>query len=216
MKDVAEYKSVILKTSEKLFFEFGIRRVSIDEICREIHISKRSFYTYFASKEELIDALMQFRFTSTTEKFQKLLRGKNSIETLLLMIREAYNFLDSNKKENVIREDIIRYYPRVFEQFKKTHEKMFREQFNRNLYWGIEEGFYREDLDVEVLSAYHFLHIKDTDKNCKSNEDWTQKFSKKRITDFFVDMFIRFIVNEKGMRYFEENYFKAKSEKCSS
>jgi len=31
------------------------------------------------------------------------------------------------------------------------------------------------------------------------------KFSLKRITDFFIDMIIRLIANEKGMKYIEEN-----------
>ena len=48
----------IVKTAHELFFRFGIRRVSIEEICRTANVSKMTFYKHFKNKNELVKFLM--------------------------------------------------------------------------------------------------------------------------------------------------------------
>ena len=52
-----DQKNNIIKTAGEMFFRLGIRSVSIDDICREFGMSKKTFYVYFASKDELIEEL---------------------------------------------------------------------------------------------------------------------------------------------------------------
>lgn len=48
----------IIKTAGEMFFRLGIRSVSIDDICRELGMSKKTFYVYFPSKDELVAQLL--------------------------------------------------------------------------------------------------------------------------------------------------------------
>lgn len=41
----------ILDAAEKLFFEYGYARVTVDDICREIGLTKGAFYHHFSGKE---------------------------------------------------------------------------------------------------------------------------------------------------------------------
>jgi AcrR family transcriptional regulator len=43
----------ILKTAEALFSRYGIKRVSVEEICRKAGASKMTFYKYFPNKSDL-------------------------------------------------------------------------------------------------------------------------------------------------------------------
>ncbi|MBN1927463.1 MAG: helix-turn-helix transcriptional regulator, partial [Prolixibacteraceae bacterium] len=43
----------ILQSAKKLFWKYGIRKVSIDEICREAGVSRMTFYRLFKNKIEL-------------------------------------------------------------------------------------------------------------------------------------------------------------------
>ena len=52
-----DQKCNIIKTAGNLFFRLGIRSVSIDDICRELGMSKKTFYVYFESKDALIEQL---------------------------------------------------------------------------------------------------------------------------------------------------------------
>ncbi len=62
----------ILKTAGEMFFRLGVRSVSIDDICHELGMSKKTFYVYFASKEELIDRMLQQNIDYIREKMEEL------------------------------------------------------------------------------------------------------------------------------------------------
>src|SRR5450759_1061941 len=53
----------ILETADRLFYLRGIRAVGVDTIAAEIGISKRTLYNHFPSKDLLIAAYLQRRFT---------------------------------------------------------------------------------------------------------------------------------------------------------
>ena len=79
------------------------------------------------------------------------------------------------------------------------------ESFVENLRQGIAEGFYREDLDIELSSYFHAIII-----GYSYNEilKHNPKISKKRMTDFYINVMVRLITNEKGLKYVEENIKK--------
>lgn len=56
-------KERILETADRLFYLRGIRAVGVDTVAAEIGISKRTLYNHFPSKDELIAAYLQRRFT---------------------------------------------------------------------------------------------------------------------------------------------------------
>jgi len=57
--------SIVAKGRE-LFWKYGIRRVSIEEICKEAGVSKMTFYKFFKNKNSLViyimDCLMKDQF----------------------------------------------------------------------------------------------------------------------------------------------------------
>jgi AcrR family transcriptional regulator len=53
----------ILETADRLFYLRGIRAVGVDTIAAEIGISKRTLYNHFPSKDALIAAYLERRFT---------------------------------------------------------------------------------------------------------------------------------------------------------
>jgi AcrR family transcriptional regulator len=56
-------KERILETADRLFYLRGIRAVGVDTIAAEIGISKRTLYNHFPSKDALIAAYLEGRFT---------------------------------------------------------------------------------------------------------------------------------------------------------
>ena len=43
----------LVSVARELFFRFGIRRVSVEEICRKANVSKMTFYKYFKNKDDI-------------------------------------------------------------------------------------------------------------------------------------------------------------------
>ena len=44
----------IIKQAKLSFVQYGIRSVAVDDICSSLRISKKTFYTEFAKKEDLV------------------------------------------------------------------------------------------------------------------------------------------------------------------
>src|ERR1700712_3894761 len=61
--DKPSMKERILETADRLFYLQGIRAIGVDTIAAEIGISKRTLYNHFPSKDALIAAYLERRFT---------------------------------------------------------------------------------------------------------------------------------------------------------
>ena len=65
-----KFENILRKTGE-MFLKFGIRSVSMDDICRELGISKKTLYQYVENKKELIKNTLEF---SLKGKFDNMLK----------------------------------------------------------------------------------------------------------------------------------------------
>jgi AcrR family transcriptional regulator len=63
MSEKPTMKERILESADRLFYLRGIRAVGVDTIAAEIGISKRTLYNHFPSKDELIAAYLNRRFS---------------------------------------------------------------------------------------------------------------------------------------------------------
>ncbi len=61
--DKPTMKQRILETADRLFYLQGIRAIGVDTIAAEAGISKRTLYNHFPSKDKLISAYLERRFT---------------------------------------------------------------------------------------------------------------------------------------------------------
>ena len=60
----------IIVTGEKLFYAEGVRAVGIDRIIAEAGVAKMTLYNHFASKDDLILAVLQFRDEKINKFFE--------------------------------------------------------------------------------------------------------------------------------------------------
>lgn len=75
----SEARQRILETAERLFYAEGVRTVGIDRIIAEAKVAKMSLYKHFASKDDLILAVLQYReenFGGTFQKWMEFHEGK--------------------------------------------------------------------------------------------------------------------------------------------
>jgi len=64
---------LILKTAHDLFWKFGIRRVSIEEICREADVSKMTFYRFFDNKTDLAKVVLAKIFEDGEQNYLSIM-----------------------------------------------------------------------------------------------------------------------------------------------
>ncbi|MCX5520270.1 helix-turn-helix domain containing protein [Kaistia defluvii] len=65
-----ETRTRIVEAAETLFYEHGLRSVSVDAIAERAGVTKRTLYYHFYSKDALIAAYLEMRDRSTVERYR--------------------------------------------------------------------------------------------------------------------------------------------------
>src|SRR3979411_538646 len=86
----AEKRQHILSAALRVFFEYGYKRVSMNEIAEAAGISRPGLYLHFSSKEEVFRAaILQFA-DSLIQEIPKGLRSRKTIEEKVLYAFEVW------------------------------------------------------------------------------------------------------------------------------
>ena len=155
---MADIKDEILKIAITRMQRVGIRSVSIDDICHEMGMSKKTFYVYFASKDDLVQAILR-------EHEQKVAHGLNnalSKRSVTQVIVEWAKIAKSTQKKDLktppMMYDLEKYYPLLFAEHKKVMRQTAESILVRFLGKGTAEGIFRAEIDVNVV-AMMFLDM---------------------------------------------------------
>ena len=65
----------IMATGKELFWKYGMKRVTVEEICEEAKVSKMTFYKYFSNKDELALAIIRSMIDETMKEFTNLMES---------------------------------------------------------------------------------------------------------------------------------------------
>ena len=63
----------ILKTGKDLFWRHGVKRVSIQEVCKEAKTSKMTFYKFFDNKLDLVKTILDLLFDESIKEYQAIM-----------------------------------------------------------------------------------------------------------------------------------------------
>jgi len=193
-------KENIVNTAAKMFAEYGLRSVSIEDICNKMQISKKTFYNVFEQKEELIETVLLYQWTTTVQRLYNMTANANAIESLITMVKEMRKNISETIP--VVVFDLNKYYPALLKKCEDGRMEAMQRGIIKNLKRGIEEGFYKDNLNMELTAMFFAVQIPNAFKMLKDSK----KFSKKQLLDFFIDLLFSLIVSEKGKQYLAENY----------
>lgn len=94
-RNTSEARQRILETADRLFYQEGVRAVGIDRIIAEAEVAKMSLYNHFASKDDLILAVLKHReedvlefFRSSMERHGK--KAKNPMRAFFAALKDFF------------------------------------------------------------------------------------------------------------------------------
>jgi AcrR family transcriptional regulator len=143
----------IITAAFKQFKLLGFKSVTMDDIARKIGISKKTLYELFKDKDELVLECIKCMLNDNQVQTEKAL--KNSINA----IDQAINILMIMEKmirgmNPVCYLDLQRFYPSAAKYLNDHKDSFMFQCISDNLKQGIQEGFYREDIDIEIISRF--------------------------------------------------------------
>ena len=147
-----DMKENILRVATPRMQQVGIRSVSIEDLCKELGISKKTFYVYFPSKDDLVDAMLHAHEAKIAKDVQHLVANKTVVQLLVDWTKIARQTEKSSHQTPPILYDLKKYYPNNFQQHLKRVRRVMQEFMVQFLQKGQTEGIFRQEIDIEVAA----------------------------------------------------------------
>jgi AcrR family transcriptional regulator len=195
----------ILETAGSLFLKYGVKSISMDDIARELSISKKTIYHFFKDKNEMVYLISERFLQEQKDKFDRIQEeSKDPIELLYggtLHAREIFE-----KINPYILFDIRKYYKDAWRLYLDFEKNIMFGSLIVTLQEGVEKGLFRADIDVQILATLRMEEIKLAfDKDVFPSET----FNFKEVQYQILDHFFYGIMTEKGyalLNKYKENY----------
>lgn len=155
MNDVRED---ILQLAIKRMQQVGIRSVSVDDICHELGMSKKTFYVYFPSKDDLVQAILHKHEQKVGHDLDNALSKRTITQVIVEWTKIAQSTQKKELKTPAMMYDLEKYYPQLFAAHKKVMRQTAENILVQFLEKGVNEGIFRAEIDVDVV-AMMFLDM---------------------------------------------------------
>jgi AcrR family transcriptional regulator len=146
-----EPKEYIISEADKLFSKYGFKSVTMDDIAKHLGMSKKTIYQHFSDKDELVNIVISAKIAShectITEGFNN---AKNAVEEVFFAITSMNETLNAMNAR--LFYDLQKYHPKAWLHFNTFKQNKLRETIANNLKRGVEEGFFRKDLNLEIIT----------------------------------------------------------------
>lgn len=196
----------IIQGARKTFMTLGVKSVTMDDVARNIGISKKTLYKYVKDKTDLL--------VQTMKGFQQF-----ELELIMGVINQKLNAIDENFEISKIvvshlsevhpsvMFDLQKFHPSVMKVFESYKEETIHGWLIDNMERGMKEGYYRSDLNTEIIAKYYIAQM----DFCFNGDLFPR--SKYSMKEIYLEMFryhIRGIASEKGVKFLAD---KIKREK---
>ncbi len=149
--DISKYKKSlrgrIPEVAMKLFLANGIHSVRMDDVAKQMGISKRTIYEIYDNKESLLFDVVVAHFKQRLDNMEYVLRKCSNVMEILL---EVYRMkvADFKTTNPLFFSEMVRY-PQL-QQFLIEQNDHMRENSLRFMQRGIDEGYFRKDVNYEI------------------------------------------------------------------
>lgn len=197
-----EISERILLSAEELFFRYGVKSVTMDEIARELGISKKTIYQHFPDKDELVFQVVEKRMVKNrTDMICSVGAGKNTVERVVLM-NEVMRKMLSVVNPGILFE-IKKYYPRAWQVFQKHMQEHVLIDTVADLRQGIADGLFRSEINVDVMAR---LRLKEIEFGFDNQWFPPNEYSLAQVQYEFMDHFLRGILTDEGLTVYLKHY----------
>ena len=149
--EISKYKRSlrgrIPEVAMKLFLKNGIHSVRMNDVAKEMGISKRTIYEIYDNKESLLFDVVVAHFKQRLDNMEYVLRKCSNVMEILL---EVYRMkvADFKNTNPLFFTEMIRY-PQLL-QFLNDQNLMMRQHSLDFYHRGVEEGYFRPDVNYSL------------------------------------------------------------------
>jgi TetR/AcrR family transcriptional regulator, cholesterol catabolism regulator len=190
-------EDAILAKSKELFFRLGVKSVTMDDLAREMGVSKKTIYQYVSNKSELVEKVMKKHVEEEKDSMCQLISNSgNAIDQTLSIIKNVLAHMKNIHPSSIY--DIQKYYPKTWKVFLEFKNDFILKTIEQNLQKGVDEGLYRKDLNTNVIAR---LYINTIEYIVNPAFFPSIQYNFSVIYLEYIRYHIRGVVSEKGREY---------------
>lgn len=196
----------LLQKSAELFKKYGVKSYTMDDVAKELGMSKKTIYQHVENKAELVKLTMQYYLSVEREQLEAILKtSKSSVDELIEMV--AYFISQVREFNPSVLNDLQKYYPETWEIYNEYRFRFMLDMLTKNLEQGVKQGVYRGDLNADVIAR---LYIGNVDVLINQDLFPSKKYVFSDAYKEYLNYHLRGIVSAKGLKYLEQhNLFKS-------
>ncbi len=194
-----DLKSILSKVRD-LYMKYGIKSITMDDVAREMGISKKTIYQYVTDKEDLVAKFIENEMELRQKEICNCFKvGFNPIEELFEISLYMNKLM---QEQNPATEyDLKKYYPTQYQKLVKARREGIYNYILANLKKGKKEGLYRDDLKEEIIAKLYLSRAESIHLNDLYS---VEEFTSNRIYSELLKYHVRGIATEKGINALEK------------
>ena len=158
MEQEIETGERILIEAEQLFFRYGVKSITMDEIATHLGISKKTIYQFYKDKKELVYKVVETKMQRQEVEMEEITDSAIDPVHEVILTSDLLKKVFQNMNPFLLME-VQKYYPRAYSVFQSHRDKcIFLNIFN-NMKKGIDMGLYRAGIDVDTISRLRMVCI---------------------------------------------------------
>jgi len=187
-----KYQS-ILNAGKRLFWKYGIKKVTVEDICREAGISRMTFYKNFPNKVDLAVYILKQLFNEYYDYFNNLFTSDLAFEEQLKRIIKIKLEASKNMSMEIVRDIYQSGIPELVELMENQKQKSLSITLDF-IMQGKNAGYIRKDLKNEFV----LFQLNQILEMMKSDELLTLYDDTQIMTKNILDYFFNGILNKEN------------------
>ena len=192
-------KEEIVKRALNDFIQYGFKTFTMDDLANKMGISKKTLYEYFPSKQDLVDACLDYALEMSCTNVTTFVQGEGSvIENVYRNQKKVQEVFNINSDRPIW--ELQKYYPKTYERMKSEFAKTDALFIDKLLEKGWQEGLFRKDINVNFCKVFY--------TSVQRLRSITHTFPEREFPFWetiytILEYFFRILVNEKGLKELE-------------
>lgn len=192
-------KEEIVKRALNDFMQYGFKTFTIDDLASKMGISKKTLYEHFPSKNDLVEAVLDYALDMSCKNVDTFVQGDGSvIENVYRNQKKVKEIFNINSDRPIW--ELQKYYSKTYERMEIEFVKSDARFIDKLLEKGWKKGLFREDINVNFYKTFYssVQRLRSVANTFPEREFpfWDTIYT-------LMEYFFRILVNEKGMKELE-------------
>lgn len=172
----------------------------MDDVSKELSMSKKTLYTFFSNKTDLVDQAIKQLFAVKSKQFlEQASLHKNAIDELFEVQRIQEEVLKNYGTR--IMYAMKKYHPETYEWMISARRNMMIDATKANLQRGLAQKLYREDLDISQAALIRYNTMVGIMEDPEIGDDPQHRGA---LLHYSLLMHIRAIATAQGLVYLQD------------